>query len=273
MADNRRRVLAEVLSIDAWHDPFRIDGRTSAVHVEVSFQQGRMGGDDAKVPFTFRIGLRRALLTVKLEEPLAIKRSSVARDIPEKPAELSTFLTAKKVAKSNISTKGELNPSKFSLAVSGGASFDREATKEEQMKVIQEVPRILATSRPRSTTEYAWDLQPAYEELLEGQPWHPTDAPRLEVRHPGRFLKIDPTIKVTLSCALEDISITELQPKSAGLVETIKHAVTNDISYAAAVQYLKTVLLSADLRVDKLDGRFSDLSIADVLSKAEEPDG
>ncbi len=272
MTDNRRRVLAEVLSIDAWHDPFRIDGQTSAVHVEVSFQQGRMGGDDPNIPFTFRIALRRALLTVRLEDPLSIKRSSVARDIPEKPAELSTFLTAKNVAKTNLATKGELNPSKFSLALSGGISSDREATKEEQVKVVQTVPRIMSTSRPRSSTEYAWDLQPAYEETLEGQPWHPINEPRLRVRHPSSFMQIDPTIKVTLSCALEDISITELEPKPAGLLDTVIRTVTNEVSYVAAIQYLKTVLIDANLDVGRVDTRFSDISIADVLSKAEEPD-
>lgn len=272
MEENRLRVLAEVMSIDAWHEPFQIDGATSAVHVEVSFQQGRLGGRDSDIPFTFRIALKRALLTVHLEHPLTIKRSSVARDIPEVPAELSRILSAKKVAKTNLTTKGVLNPASLSLGLEGSATTDREATKEEQVKVVQQVPRIIATSKPRSTQEYAWDLQPTYEDYLEGQPWDPVTEPRLRVKHPTERQKLEPSIKITLSCALEDLSITDLTPKPAGFVETVKQYVANGVSYAAAVQYLKRALVDADLHVGQVDNRFSDLLIADVLAKVEDSD-
>jgi hypothetical protein len=66
MKDNRTKVLGEVLSLDAWHEPFRCDGETSGVFVELSFHEGRLGGDDAAMPVTFKIELKRALLTVRL---------------------------------------------------------------------------------------------------------------------------------------------------------------------------------------------------------------
>lgn len=270
MVDNRVRVLAEVMSIDAWHEPFRIDGQTSAVYVEISFQEGRLGGDNPAVPFTFRIGLRRALLTIKLEDPLTIKRSSVARDIPQTPAELSRILSAKKIAKSNVLVKGSLSPSSLSLGLSGSLNAEREASKEEQVKVVQQVPRIVATSKPRGSQEYAWDLQPTYEDYLEGQPWDPTREPRLRVNHPSQRQRIDPTIKVSLSCALEDLSISDLVPKPTGLMESVKQVIGNEISYAAAVQYLKRVLVDSDLHVGQADNRFSSLLIADVLAKEED---
>jgi hypothetical protein len=271
MGDNRFRVLTDVMSIDAWHDPFQIDGRTSAVHVEVSFQQGRLGGDDPELPFTFRIALKRALLTVHLESPLSIQRSSVARDIPQDSAELSKILSAKKVAKSAFSTKGSINPATLSLGLSGMTSSEREATREEQVKVVQQLPRIIATSRPGGANEYSWDLQPTFDQYLDGQPWDPAAEPRLKARHPSTRGKIDPVIKITLSCALEDLSITDLTPKPVGLIESVKQVLANDISYAAAVQFLKRALVSADLHVGHVDNRFSDLLIADVLAKEEDP--
>lgn len=265
-------MLAEVLSIDAWHDPFRIDGVTSAVYVEVSFQQGRLGGDDPKIPFSFKIGLKRALLTVRLESPLTIKRSSIARDIPVSPIELQKILSAKDVAKQNWTAKGDVNIAKFSAALSGQASSDQELTREEQLKVVQQVPRITATARPRGSNEYAWDLQPTFEPILEGQPWHPVDAPRMHVRHPNAGSKLDPVIKVTLSCALEDISITELELKPASLIDTVIQTLRNEHSYAAAVQYLKRVLTEADIEVSNIDSRLSDIWLADVLAQREELD-
>lgn len=64
MSNNRTRVLGEVLSLDAWHDPFRCNGETSGVFVELSFHEGRLGGEESNIPFTFKIELKRALLTV-----------------------------------------------------------------------------------------------------------------------------------------------------------------------------------------------------------------
>lgn len=272
MDKNRKRILAEALSVDAWHDPFKIDGTTSAVHVEVSFHEGRLGGNDPMIPFTFRIALRKALLTVKIEEPLSIKRSSVSRDIPETPAELTKILSAKQTARSSASLAGKLDPSSLSLALSGELMSGKEASKDQQLKVVQEIPKILAISRPRSPTEYAWELQPAYHEFLDGQPWDPIKSPRLEVRHPSVRQAIDPTIKVILSCALEDLSISSLEPKPQGAIEAIKNAAKGSISYAAAIQYLKRTLINADLEVGKFDNRFSDLWIADVLSQEEMPE-
>lgn len=79
-------MLAEVLRLDAWHKPLRTDGGTSSVYVELSFEEGRLGGD-ADLPFTFRVRLKRALLTIEVEEPLKIDRASIARPIPKSEVE------------------------------------------------------------------------------------------------------------------------------------------------------------------------------------------
>lgn len=271
MDNNRSRIFAEALSVDAWHDPFRIDGSTSAVYVELSFQQGRLGGADPKIPFTFRVSLKRALLTIKVEQPLSIQTSSIARDIPQVPAELSRILAAKHVAKKNRLVKGSVNPATFSLGMSGSVGAESEASREDQLKVVQQVPRILVSSRPRSAQEYAWQLEPSYENYLEGQPWDPAEGPRLRVRHPSAKARIDPMIKISLSCALEDLEIDDLEPKPSSLLESLKQELFGEVSYASAVHYLKQVLVNSDLDVGRVDNRFSDLWLADVVSKEEFP--
>ncbi|WP_454280123.1 hypothetical protein [Sphingomonas sp. Marseille-Q8236] len=92
---NNRRVLAQALAIDAWHEPMRFDGQTFSVHVELSFKSGRIGGDDPNFPFTFNIALKRALLILKMEEPLVIDRRTVARSIPANTAEMTRIVDAR----------------------------------------------------------------------------------------------------------------------------------------------------------------------------------
>src|SRR6478672_4710428 len=121
MRDNRTRVLGEVLSLDAWHEPFQCDGNTSGVFVELSFHEGRLGGE-AGIPFTFKVELRRALLTVRLEAPLEIDRRNVARSIPETDVELRRIKSAKAHAEASLSAKAKLSPRDMALALSGAAS-------------------------------------------------------------------------------------------------------------------------------------------------------
>lgn len=266
MSNNRQRILAEVLSLDAWHKPFRIDGETSAVHVEVSFEQGRIGGDDPQMPFTFRLSLRKALLTVKLEPPLTIDRNTIARSIPENPVELSHMLSTESESKSSLSSEGRLSLKGASASVSGSIGDSAAAKTEQRMKLIQSSPRIRSSPKPGGPREYSWEIAPTFEDYLDGQPWHPVHDPRLYVKHPLTKQMIDPTIKVTLSCSIDDLLIDDLTPKSDKPLSIIRHAVKNDISYAAAVQYLKIVLTSADLEVGMMDNRFSRFLIADTMA-------
>ena len=266
MSDNRRRVLAEVMAIDAWHQPFRNDERTSSVHVDVSFQQGRLGGNDANMPFTFKIFLKRALLTITLEAPLTLDRSTVARGIPVNGSDLSALLNAKGRAMATKNTGGVVDPNTLSDALSHNTGASELDNTKNRLNVVQQIPKILVSPKPRGASEYAWDLQPAYQEFLEGQPWHPAEEPRLYVNSLKKPLLIDPSIRVTLSCAFEDIDISDLQPKKAGLLEKIRMVAQNDISNAAAIQYLKLTLRDLDLEVSDLDNRFSDLVVAEVFA-------
>lgn len=180
---NNRRVLAQALAIDAWHEPMRFDGETFSVHVELSFKSGRIGGDDPTFPFTFNIALKRALLTLKLESPLAIDRRTVARSIPNSSAELTRIISAKEEAKSNIDFGGKISPESLSFALSANNSNKNIKSNERQVKIVQELPRIIANPQPRGPTEYAWELTPGQSDTLDGQPWDPVEQPRFSVSY------------------------------------------------------------------------------------------
>jgi hypothetical protein len=269
MANNRARILSQALSIDAWHEPFRLDGATSAVHVELSFSEGRLGGDDADFPFTFKLALKRALLTIKVERPLSLDRRSVARSKPSIDAERTMILALRESAKANIAANGKITPATIHLAISGEAKAEEEVTSEERVKVVQSIPAIVVSPKPIDSGSYSWDIIPGHSETLHGQPWDPIDEPRLRVKVDGNLPKIEPVISITVTCALEDIEISELVPKRQDLNDRLRSIIHNDISKKAAIQYLKRVLLNADLEAGLLDNRFSDLLVADILALSE----
>jgi hypothetical protein len=257
------------MSLDAWHDPFRLDGSTSGVYVEVSFKGGRVGGDSPEIPFTFKLSLKRALLTIQLESPLEIERRSVARSIPSTAAELSSILKTKERAEISLGGKAKISPASFHLALSGESKSTDEVSREDEIKVIQTLPQIIVSPRPVSSRSYSWHLESSYNPSLQGQPWHPADEPRFRIKAIDNIQKIFPTIKVVVSCALEDIIIEDIKLKSDGLGQSIKNIIFNNINEAAAIQHLKLVLKNSDLEPSAMDNRFSDLIIANVLAMSE----
>ncbi len=269
MRNNRSRILSEVLSLDAWHDPLRVDGTSSAVYVELTFSEGRIGGNDAQIPFTFRLSLKKALLTIKVEDSLAIDRTSIARSIPQAQVELSKIMSAKQLAESSLVGKAKISPASLHVALTGDMKRESAVSQEDQLHLIQTVPETLVTPRANGNNSYSWELQPSFNPTLQNQPWHPVDAPRMKIKPRGKLGKILPTVSVTVSCAVEDMDISELKPKSDTINGKIRNLIHNDVSQAAAIQHLKIILSEADLEPSEMDNRFSNFLIANVLALSE----
>lgn len=269
LSGNRKRILSEVLSIDSWHEPFWIDGSTSAVHVELSFHEGRLGGDTDDFPFTFKINLKKALLTIRVERPLEIERSSVARSVPEAQVELTRLRMAREAAQAQVGVSANITPAALAFALRGEAKKATEISSQDELKMVQSLPETLVSPRPDGPQQYSWELEPTFRSALRGQPWDPVASPRLRVRFPGSHLKLDPCISVEIRCALEDIHISDLRPKKYGVGEDIKEMIFNRINEAAAIQHLKLTLRDADLEPSQLDNRFSEIILASVISVPE----
>lgn len=269
MGNNRKRILTEALSLDAWHDPFKLDGNKLGVFVEITFNEGRLGGNDTDLPFTFKLGLKRAILTIDLEEPLEIDRRSIARSIPENVAELSRVLGAKQKAQTQRSYGGSLTPAALHVSLSGKAHDETEVTHEDELRIIQTIPQTLVIPRPLNRHSYSWTMEPSWQPTLQGQPWNPVDPPRLKIKPINSLNAVMPAIRVNISCAFEDIHITDILPKGRNTSEIFKEMIFNEANVAAAKQHLKLVLRDADLEPGKLDNRFSSLIIASILATPE----
>jgi hypothetical protein len=267
---NSVRILSEVVAIDAWHKPIKVGKDAASVHVELTFKQGRIGGENTDFPFTFRICLKKAVLTVKVEHGLDVERASVARNIPQASVEHTKLRVARDQALTKLGAGIKLTPSRVAAEISVNGQASSEQNNEEQLKLVQSLPQTLVTYEPAGRTEYRWSLVPVFDEELNGQPWHAISEPRLSVRQEAQGSKIEPVISVELSCALEDLEITDIEPKeNPKLSDKIREFVFHDTNKAAAIQHLKLVLRDADLEPGQLDNRFSHLLIASVLALEE----
>lgn len=265
MQDNRLRLLSDVVSLDAWHSPFQPYKNSIELRVEITFKEGRIGGDDADFPFTFKLSLKKATLIVSLEEPLAIDRGSIARNIPGAQIEYTKIRSVKDRLTASLNAEGSISLAKFSAAFSTETRNNKEIEDEQRLKIVETVPPILVSSEPRSSNQYAWTLEPSYLPNLIGQPWDPIAAPRLLARYPpGKIGKIPPGIRAEITCATEDLRIYDIVPKKDRLFPT-----TWNTRMAAAQQHLRHVLHEMNLEPGKMDNRFSMLMLASALAASE----
>ena len=123
MASNHRRILSDLLALEAWREPVLISDNTAAVHVELAFTEARIGGEQTDLPFTFKLSLRRAILTVTVDEPLRIDRRSIARGVPEAQVEYSRLKMARDHVAAETKIKGKISPSSIHLALEGHADY------------------------------------------------------------------------------------------------------------------------------------------------------
>lgn len=265
--DNRIRVFSEVVAIDAWHQPIKINDYTASVHVDITFKQGRIGGNDDRFPFTFRISLKRATLLVSVERPLEVDRKSISRNIPEAQVEHSRIKMARDSAISKLAAGVRLTPSHIAAHINASSSLKSEEYEHSEKKITESMPQTLVTYEPSDRSLYKWNLTPVYDDELSGQPWDPIDAPRLSLGYPNKIETIDSVIKAEIFCALEDIEISDIEPKiKPTLADKVKDFVFGDENRAVAIQHIKLILADANLEPSNLDNRFSEVLLASVIA-------
>jgi hypothetical protein len=197
---------------------------------------------------------------------LEIDRKSIARGVPADEADLSKTLAIREATKNNSEAKGRITPASMHLSATASTKAEKDVSKEDELRIVQRIPRILATPIPGGSAEYSWELVPGYQEALEGQPWDPVLSPRFSMKPLVSSSAIDPSIKVLVSCRLEDLDIDDLTPKKRGIGPALKEIIFNEINKAAAIQQIKHALKEAQLEFGALDDRFSRFLVADAVS-------
>jgi hypothetical protein len=267
--DNRRRAFADVVSIDAWHEPF--DGESTRVdlHADIVFGQARVGGE-SDAPVTFRLSIKRAeiVLVVPASEPVRVDRSSVSRDSPDLPGKLTEVIEQKSgasaAAKAAVSIgKGGADGS---LSAEGQAHSSIATTRKLEIKGSVEF--MVVTQSKTADGNYRWTVEPRLSRSLQGRPWDAISKPRAKLvdKRKDRTKGIPPTVRVEVRCRREDLLIEELTVKDEKIWESIKARTGFSNRMAAAESYIRDRLEEEGFEVKNIEEAFSELTLAVVTA-------
>lgn len=270
-SDNRRRVFADVVSVDAWHQRFDSTHPKVDLHVDVAFGTARVGGE-ADSAIRFRLSVKQAEVVVVIPdtEPVSVDTSSVAREGPDARGRLTETLEQT----SHFHAKGGLAASvgKTDLFASASASVSAEGDLTAKKKVEMSGWLMAATSSKTEEGYYRWIIKPTASRSLEGRPWDANSKPRLKVidTRKDRSKGIPPAVRVEVRCRREDLCIDELQVKDAKLWDQVKSRLGFKNRMAAAISYIRDRLSEEGLEIRNIEDIFGNVTLASVTAETVE---
>jgi hypothetical protein len=174
---NRQRAFAELVSIDAWHEPFSETCRSVSLHVDATFATARVGGE-IESPIRFKLSIKRAevVVIVPETEPLRVDANSVSRDtrkVDGKKTSMEYTETA-----TETMAKGGASFDFVKPAGSAGAEASRKGAKKKTVSKVSEEKLLLMCVEQRLTPEgnYFWIVSPEADTILHGKPWKPLES-------------------------------------------------------------------------------------------------
>jgi hypothetical protein len=266
-SDNRRRLFADLVNIDAWHEPFGSVARVD-LHADIVFGMARLGGDAAS-PVRFRLRAKRAevLVIIPDTEPLTVDRASVSRDTH------NIHVTDEKTIKRGKSVKGKAGAkaslSKLTASVDVGVSGEAEVSSERKTKITHETGQMKVMQSKTAEGYYRWIIEPADGSHLLGRPWEASEAPRLKLidRRANKSNQIPPCVRVEVRCKREDLSIEDVVVKDETLWRAIQGRLGHQNRMVAAESYIRTKLVEEGLEVRNFDDLFGDITLGSVIAE------
>ena len=258
--DNRQRIFADLVSIDAWHPSFEQDGSTIPLHIDASFSTARVGGETAS-PVRFRLSLKCAEIVVVIPptEPVTIDRASVVRE------EASVIGT--KELKITDSTAGHgnfnagLSTRSGSTFAEAGVGIDRGHSVETELKLQEQISHFHVQCSKTLEGHYRWFVRSSTAKYLTGRPWDST-VPRLTLIDQRKNRSdIAPSVRVEIRCRKEDLLISDIETKNRKFISSENLAHNKKL---AAEAYIRTKLQEFGLLVNALDDPFSEIILASI---------
>lgn len=252
--DNRKRALNEIVSVEAWHLQFKKGIRTVKLHVDVTFKEGRLGGE-ADSPVTFRLALEKAevIVVVPETEPCDVILRSVARDgVASAYSEIGTI--QKKAA--------------TQIAASANPTAKRKVQHASGKRVSRK--GVLELQTVHSKTEegfHSWSISSSTDGVISGKPWDPIKSPRMQIkdRRNSVDVGIPPQVRIQIRCLKEDLIISEIKSKKLNPMYLY-----NPNKIAAAEAFIREKLKTIDFDIPvNLAPDFTKLLIADTIAEAQ----
>lgn len=256
LVHNRIRALAEVVSIDAWHDAFGSKRPRSSLFADITFKMARLGGDE-DAAIWFKLAIRRAdiIATVRESEGLRTDPNSVHR--PGRKAKGTRSLVQTKNSQARAEVGVRLSSGEGFPTASGSASAAQGTELSETTEIQEEFSIMIVTHSLTRDGHRQWTVERGDQrEYLQGKPWKPTETARLDflVSDSAIRSKIEPELAVEVRCMREDLYIDDLEYKEGGIWKKFS---SRDAKLAAAEQYIKTILVERGLEVGKLSDPYA----------------
>lgn len=249
MVANQKQGLADVVTVDAWHDAFGNGAETADLHVDVVFMSGRFGGR-AQEDVRFRLSLKAAEVVVVLpaHEPAAIDPRSVSRDAPSMSGQDNETRKSSRQASANLGLKGDAAATGMSAAASAGLEAGAAVSRERTLEITRAITGMTATQSRTDDGDYRWTVTPTIGAVLEGRPWS-SDVPRLAIRdlRTDPALTLPPALRVEVRCRREDLHISDIALRDEGRWNVMKLSPHHRNKMKAAEALIRTRLFEEGL--------------------------
>lgn len=269
--DNKKRLFADVVTLEAWHEPFETSKQV-ALHAHVVFDEGRLGGeDDSQV--RFRLGIARAEIVVVVPptEPISVVRATVSRDGAETKG--TRIVKADREIGSSISggVGSSLTPGILTFSASGSAEGKISAKTVEVVELVESIRPISVQQKITAEGYYRWDVSAPINKILIGSPWDPNKEPRLELldTRSNRNKGIPGAVRVEVRCRREDLRISDVQIKDVNKWKSIVNGKYFRNKQIAAEAFIRDRLTKEGLMFGDISDPFGSLCMADVAAQAE----
>ncbi|WP_157196438.1 hypothetical protein [Methylobacterium sp. 88A] len=268
--DNRKRALNEVVSLDAWHKGFTKSRKASDLHVDVTFSEGRIG-EDSDSNVRFRLSLKQAQIVVVVppNEPAKVQVATVRREDKDVKVKTEKVLTSKNKGNIGLSANADAGANQLNASVKAGVEISSEALRLKTIKILEKAYAMTATQFRTRDEHYAWRIEPAAENILNGKPWNATREPRMKIEdtRADREKGIEPSIRVEIRCRREDFEIRDIMYKNGGTWGNLLEHHFNQNKILAAQAVIRTRLFESGLLHGELSDPFAEITICAIISE------
>ena len=272
-AHNRRRSLGQIAVVNAWFDPVPSEGSPRyRFHMDVSFQEERLGGEDGD-PVRFRVGLLRCEVAVVLptsRSGLLIDPRTIATDRKGAKITRSRERVDTRSAKGSISSK--LGAGRVTAAAEGELGAGRSVT--DKIVAQGETALLLGQRSKTADGDLSWIISRTDGAgILDDVIWDARNEPRFDVidrgdvavREQEAKTNLHPTIRVEVLCRQEDLLIRDIaltDPEESRIAATLSGSKKRRL---AAESFIKRKLENEGLPVGKIHDPFGHLVVGDMI--------
>lgn len=266
---NRRRALADLVSLEAWHKAFSGRSKVAALHVDVVFSTARLGAE-ADAPLRFQLSVKNAEVVVVIppHEPVRVDPDSVERG---KPTSIGTVKRTRRAATSGglVGSLGAAVGAKPRGVAAGGAAAGASFANTTEVELTAEVRAISVQHSLTSKGEHRWALAPVLGKTLNGSPWDSRALSMLKLVKTSAG-RLSPGVRVEVRCRREDLLIEKIVVADPTLWRRLKGTPEYENKMIAANSYIRDRLVQAGLVAGESDSPYATLTIAAVAAEEVE---